>query len=100
MFPLHPGHPGAESVLIAGLSLLVVAAALALTRDGWSRVGALVGTALLAVGLRGLVEVVGLGVSEWVHLAAHGLELGAIALAATAGYYALFDARTTAVTEG
>lgn len=94
MLPLHSGHPGTESVLIAALALVVVATAIALSRDGWSRVGSLVGVALLAAGIRGLIEGVGLAIVEWVHLAAHGLEIGAIALAAIAGYYAMFDART------
>lgn len=96
MLPLHSGHPGLESVLIGALALVVVAAAIALTRDGWSRVGALAGVALLSAGIRGLIEGVGF-VAEWVHLAAHGLEIGAVALAAITVYYALFDARTTPV---
>lgn len=96
MLPLHSGHPGSESVLIVGLALAVVAAAIALTRDGWSRVGALAGVALLSAGIRGLIGSLGFG-DEWVHLAAHGLEIGAIALTAITLYYAFFDARTTAV---
>jgi hypothetical protein len=95
MLPLHSGHPGTESVLIVGLALVTVTAALALRREGWSRVGALVGVAALSAGVRGVVAVVGLG-HGWVHLGAHGLEIGAIALVATAGYYALFDARGVA----
>ncbi|MFT4885699.1 MAG: hypothetical protein ACI8U4_003226 [Natronomonas sp.] len=94
MLPLHSGHPGSESILIVALALVVVAAAIALTRDGWSRVGALAGVALLSAGTRGLIETVGFGGAEWVHLGAHGLELGAIALTALTVYYALFDART------
>lgn len=100
MLPLHSGHPGTESVLIVALALVVVAAAIALTRDGWSRVGALAGVALLSAGTRGLIGGLGFGGAEWVHLAAHGLEIGAIALTAITVYYALFDARIATAVDG
>lgn len=95
MFPLHPGHPGHESALIAALAVVVVAAAFALTREGWSRAGALLGVGLMAIVLRGAVELLGIHVHGALHLLGHGLELSAVALLALAGYYALFDARTS-----
>jgi hypothetical protein len=96
MFPLHSGHGVTESVVVLALALVVVAAAFALTREGWSRVGALVGVGVGAgVGRLG-VAVVGVH-GDAGHLLGHGLELSAVVVLALAGYYALFDARAVPV---
>lgn len=92
MLPLHPGHPGHESALILALAIVVVATVFALTRRGWSRVGALLGTVVLAGGLRLGIEAFGIHAHSALHLAGHGLEVSAIALLVLAGYYAVFDA--------
>lgn len=96
MLPLHSGHGVTESVVVIALALVVVAAAFALTREGWSRVGALVAVGLGAAGSRLVVGTVGFH-GEAGHLLGHGLELSAVVVLALAGYYALFDARATPV---
>lgn len=100
MFPLHAGHTGIESLLILGLAVVVVGTAFALTREGWSRVGALVGVAALAGGSRLGVAAVGVHGEGALHLLAHGLELSAVVVVALATYYALFNARTVTPTDG
>lgn len=92
MLPLHAGHDGTGSVVIVALALVVVGAAFALTREGWSRVGALVAVALGAGANRLVVGLVGVH-GHVAHLLGHGLELSAVVVLALAGYYALFDAR-------
>lgn len=96
MFPLHSGHPGHEAALIVAMSVVVLAAAFALTREGWSRVGSLFGVAVLAGITRISVELVGIHTSSVLHQVGHSLELGTVILLALAGYYALFDVRTEA----
>jgi hypothetical protein len=98
MIPLHAGHPGHESTLIVAFALVVVAAAFALTREGWSRVGSLVGVAVAAGGVRLGHEVVG-GHGTVTHLVGHGIELSAVVVVALAGYYALFDALAATATD-
>lgn len=98
MIPMHAGHPGHESALIVALALVVVATAFALTREGWSRVGALGGVAVAAGGARATLAVVGVH-GTVTHLVGHGLELSAVVVVVLAGYYALFDARTAAPTD-
>lgn len=95
MYPLHPGHPGQESVFIVALAVIVLVGGFALTRKGWSRVGALVGVATLAAVLRISLEIVTVHVHEIGHLVGHGLELGLVVCTALAGYYA-FDTLTIA----
>lgn len=92
MFPLHSGHGEAESLVILALALVVVGAAFALTREGWSRVGALVGVAVGAGASRLALSTVGVH-GDATHLLGHGLELSAVVVVALAGYYALFEAR-------
>lgn len=99
MFPLHAGHSHVESALVVALCIVLVGAAFALTREGWSRVGALVGVAAVAGGSRLGVAVVGIHGRETLHLLGHGLELSALALVLLAGYYALFDLQMAAPTE-
>lgn len=99
MLPLHSGHGATESVVVLALALVVVAAAFALTREGWSRVGALVGVGLGAAGSRLAVVAVG-GHVDAGHLLGHGLELSAVVVLALAGYYALFDARSVTPVDG
>lgn len=94
MFPLHSGHGEAESLVILALALVVVGAAFALTREGWSRVGSLVGVAVGAGASSLALTVVGVH-GDATHVLGHGLELSAVVVVALAGYYALFDARTT-----
>jgi hypothetical protein len=89
MHSLHAGHPTHESVFIIALSLVALATAFALTRDGWSRVGALLGTAVVAGGARIGVEALGIHAHGALHLFGHGLELSVIATSVLAGYYAL-----------
>lgn len=92
MFPLHSGHDGTGSVAVIAFALVVVTVAFALTREGWTRVGALVGVGLGAAGSRLVVAVVGFHGGAG-HLLGHGLELSVVAVLALAGYYALFDPR-------
>lgn len=89
MYVLHSGHPVHESVFIIALSLVVLATAFALTRDGWSRVGALLGTAVIAGGVRIGVEAFGIHAHGAFHLFGHGLELSLVATSVLAVYYAL-----------
>lgn len=92
MLPLHAGHDGPQSVAVVAFALVVVAVAFALTREGWTRVGALLGVGAAVVG--GRLVVVAFGVhGDAGHLLGHGLELSAVVVFALAGYYALFDAR-------
>lgn len=95
MYPLHPGHPGVEAVPILLLSVVVLAAAHALTLEGRSRVGGLVGAGVLAVAARVGVAAVGLEGSAALHVAGHGLELGAVAAFGLAGAAALLAGRVT-----
>lgn len=92
MLPLHSGHGGIESLVILALALVVVGVAFALTREGWTRVGALVGVAVGAGASRLALGVVGIH-GDPTHLLGHGLELSGIVVLALAGYYALSDAR-------
>jgi hypothetical protein len=96
MLPLHSGHSGVESAIVVALAAVVVGAAYALTREGRSRVGALVGVGAVAAASRLAVAAVG-GHGATLHLFGHGLELSAVAVVALASYYALFDVRATAV---
>ena len=98
MLPLHSGHGEAESLVILALALVVVGAAFALTREGWSRVGALVGVAVGAGASSLALWVAGVR-GEVAHVLGHGLELSAVVVVALAGYYALFDARTATASE-
>jgi len=98
MIPLHSGHGGTESVIILALAAVVIGAAFALTREGWSRVGGLLAVAVGAGVGRGAVGAVGVR-GDPSHLFAHGLELSAVVVVALAGYYALFDARATTSAE-
>ena len=93
MFPLHSGHGDAQSLVILALALVVVGVAVALTREGWSRVGALVGVAVGAGAGRLAISAVGVH-GEATHLFGHGLELSGVVVVGLAGYYALFDARS------
>jgi hypothetical protein len=95
MLPLHSGHSEYESALIVALAVILVAGAFALTREGWSRVGGLLGVATLAGGARVAIEATGMtGIA---HLLGHGIEVGIVALVALAGYYAIdVRARTSA----
>lgn len=93
MFPLHSGHGEAQSLVILALALVVVGAAFALTREGWSRVGALVAVAVGAGAGRLALSAVGVH-GKATHILGHALELSAVAVVGLAGYYALFDART------
>lgn len=99
MIPLHSGHPGAEATVIVGLAAVVVGAVFALTRGGWSRVGALLGVGGLAVTVGFVIEALGLPGEGAVHLLSHGFELSAVVLFGLASYYALFDARTATPSE-
>lgn len=94
MFPLHPGHPGHESALIIVMAIVVVGAAFALTREGWSRVAALIGVAAIAAVSRVGIEVYGIHVHNSLHLIGHGLELSVVVVLGLAGYYVL-DVRRT-----
>lgn len=96
MLPLHAAHPRAESAIVFATGLVVVAAAVALTREGWSRVGALGGVGVVAGGLRAGIEAVGPATHLLVHLAGHALEIGAVLAVAFAGYYALIEVRAVA----
>jgi hypothetical protein len=96
MLPLHSGHTRVESVIVVALAAVVVGAAFALTREGRTRVGALVGVGTLATASRLAVAAVGVR-GRTLHLFGHGLELSAVAVVALAGYYALFDVRATAM---
>jgi hypothetical protein len=91
MLPLHSGHPAGESAFIIVLALVVVAAAFALTRGGWARVGGLVGSALLAGSTTIAAETFDIAVHGPLHILGHGLEIGTLALLGLAGFYALFD---------
>ena len=93
MYLLHSGHQFYESVLILTFALVVLASAFALTRDGWSRVGALLGAAMIAGGTRVGVEALGTHAHGLFHLLGHGLELSLIVTSVLAVYYAL-DARS------
>lgn len=95
MYPFHPGHPGVEAVPILLLSVVVLGAALALTLEGRSRIGGLVGAGVLAVASRVGVTAVGLEGSAALHVAGHGLELGAAVAFCLAGAAALREGRAT-----
>ena len=83
-------------MIVVALAAVAVGAAFALTREGRTRVGALLGVGAVAVASRLAVGAVGLhGTTS--HLFGHGLELSAVTVVALAGYYALFDARATTV---
>jgi len=92
MLPLHSGHPAGESAFILALAVVVVAVAFALTREGWARVGGLVGSATLAGTAAIIAKAFDITVHGPLHVLGHGLEIGALALLALAGFYALFDA--------
>ncbi|MFW5964817.1 MAG: hypothetical protein ACOCQM_08105 [Natronomonas sp.] len=92
MLPLHSGHPAGESAFILALAVVFVAAAFALTREGWTRVGGLVGSAALAGTAAITAEAFEITVHGSLHVLGHGLEIGALALLGLAGFYALFDA--------
>lgn len=100
MYPLHPGHAGSGALVIVLLSTLALAAAFALARTGRSRAGALLGTAVLAGVSRAALGFVGHDVAATVHLAAHGLELGAVVAFGLACGCALADAITSTPSEG
>lgn len=98
MLPLHSGHSGTESLVILALAVVVVGVSFALSREGWSRVGALLGVAV-AVGAGRLgVAVVGIH-GDATHLLGHALELSGLVVVLLAGYYTLFAARAATPTE-
>lgn len=85
MYPLHPGHPGVEAATVLLLSAVVLAAALALTLEGWSRAGGLAAAGALAVVARVGLAVVDPAGSAVLHVAGHGLELGGVVALGLAG---------------
>lgn len=91
MYPLHPGHLGVEAVTVLLVSAVILAAALAL--EGWSRVGGLAAAGALAVAARVGLDVVGPEGSTALHVAGHGLELGAVIALGLAGAAALLEGR-------
>ena len=99
MLPLHSGHQGVESAVVVALAAVVVGAAFALTREGRTRVGALVGVGAVAAASRLAVAAVGVHGTA-LHLLGHGLALSALSTVALAGYYALSAARPTAPLDG
>lgn len=100
MLPLHSGHPAGESAFILVIALVVVAAAFALTRTGWARVGGLVVSAALAATAALAAEALDIAVHGPLHVVGHGLEIGALALLGLAGFYALFDTEVTVAFDG
>lgn len=99
MLPLHSGHPGVESAVVLALAVVVVGSAFALTREGRTRVGALLGVAGVAAASRLAVAAVGVhGTAP--HLLGHGLETSAVTVVALAGLYALFGTRPATPADG
>lgn len=99
MLPLHSGHDGPQSVPVLAFALVVVAAAFALTRDGWTRVVSLLAVGLGTLGARLAVWVIGVHGDAGL-LLGDGLELSALVVLALAGYYGILDVRAARSVDG